>query len=219
MRWSSNLISKNFAACFILLVSSSSARLGFKLPEGWLWQRIRLTAFFSSAFFRINLGSATVPVIPPWLTISKWVTLFAWFKNRTANSSFEWSFKMIWMKFATSRLSFNACFPRMLPACLLLPSSRAAAIAMALASPMPLTLMMSFTESFPSSFRLFFPNKRISFARSTADFSLVPWCMRMASNSESLKAAAVLLSNFSLGLSSFAQFLIEYFSACIFRPQ
>ena len=80
MIWSKRVMSNNFAASFNFFVSSSSARLGCRLPEGWLWQRMMLTASSSMAFFKMIRGSATVPVIPPSLMISKWLMRLAWFK-------------------------------------------------------------------------------------------------------------------------------------------
>ncbi len=63
--WSSTLISWYLPASFILADSSSSALLGFKFPLGWLWAKMMETDSDFIAAARINLGSATVPVIPP----------------------------------------------------------------------------------------------------------------------------------------------------------
>ena len=63
--------------------------------------------------------------------------------------------------------------------------------------------------SLPSSLKLLLPSFITSLANSTADLSLCPLLIKIAINSESLKAAAPLLISFSRGLSSIAQFLIE----------
>ncbi len=115
---------------------------------------------------------------------------------------------------ATSELDAMMGLVKLKDACLRRPSSSAAVIEMALASPIPFTDIRSFTVSFPNSFRLSLPSLRMSLASSMALFSRLPVLIRMANNSESLKEAEPLDSNFSLGLSSFAHCFIEYFCSC-----
>src|SRR6516225_7452291 len=104
---------------------------------------------------------------------------------------------------------------RDIAACLLLPNSMAALMVIALASPIPLIFISSLTDNLPNSGRLCLLACNISCARSSAVLFFVPWLIKMASNSESLRDMGFLLSSFSLGLSSFAHPLIEYFSDCM----
>jgi hypothetical protein len=64
MTWSKTEISKKSPACFNFLVSSKSAWLGLRLPDGWLCTKISALAKWSSADLNISLGSAMVPAIP-----------------------------------------------------------------------------------------------------------------------------------------------------------
>ncbi len=121
------------------------ALLGRRLPEGWLWQRIRLTASSSSAFFRMIRGSATVPVIPPELTISKCMILLARFRKTTAKISCGRSLNLACRYLATDELLVTSGLSRFSVASRRRPSSRAAAILMALAIPIPL-IFIKFTE-------------------------------------------------------------------------
>ena len=100
-----------------------------------------------------------------------------------------------------SRFSVSVSF-------LLLPSSSAATIEIAFASPMPLNFIKSCTESLASSFRLFPNRDRILFASSTAVSFFVPDLMRMAMSSTSVSICLPFKRSFSRGRSSSAQLFI-----------
>ena len=84
---------------------------------------------------------------------------------------------------------------------LLTPNSKAAAIVMAFASPMPLIFifLISDTGNEPSRFKSFFVADNRFFAISNAEKDVVPLLMRMANNSEWLKECAPFNNNFFLG--------------------
>ena len=50
---------------WLLFVSKSSALLGERLPDGWLWQQARMVALASTASFIMIRMSAEVSLIPP----------------------------------------------------------------------------------------------------------------------------------------------------------
>ncbi len=164
----------------------------------------------SRAFFRMILGSATVPVMPPELMTSKWSILFARFRKTTAKISCGRSRNLACRNFAMPVLLLICGFSRLSVASLRLPNSIAAAIVTAFASPMPLIFMSSLTDSLPSSTRLFLLRCMTSRPRSTADRSRVPFCMRMDSSSTSLRLAAPSSRNFSRGLSVCAHDLMGF---------
>jgi hypothetical protein len=204
------VMSSRLAACLIFWVMASSARLGRVLPLGWLWQRTRDVALCSSAFFRMTRGSATVPVMPPSLMISIWITLLPRLRNTTANTSCCRYSRCARRKWAISALLVTR-MALLSDVLLRMPSSSAAAILMALTSPIPFTFL--FTSSLTLklvSFRRSFPTlSSNSCATCTAERSRVPALMRMASSSESLRVSAPLSSNFLRGWSSSAHCLIE----------
>lgn len=70
----------SFPASIVLFVRSLSATEGERLPEGWLWQRIKLVASRRMASLKTNLTSKTVPVIPPEETFLISIILLARFK-------------------------------------------------------------------------------------------------------------------------------------------
>jgi hypothetical protein len=75
------------AASFNCLVILLSASLGSKLPEGWLWAKIKEVAYFSNADFKTSLTSITVPVIPPIESFSEHKIALRRLMNKTQNSS------------------------------------------------------------------------------------------------------------------------------------
>ena len=52
-----------------------SASLGATLPEGWLWHSIIAVALFSRAILKMRFGSADVPLMPPSLIFTSFITL------------------------------------------------------------------------------------------------------------------------------------------------
>ena len=215
MMWSSMVMSSNIAASFSFCVKSSSARLGLKFPEGWLWHTIILTAFCCNAFFKMIRGSATVPVIPPSLTISKWLIRLALLRKRTANTSCRRSCKRTCKYRAISALQVTCFLSSGSEACLLLPSSNAALIKAALAFPIPFNPAISCGVSRPYSWRFCLANSINSMPSSTAVFSRFPDCSKIPISSEVLSCSTPILSNFSRGRSSLDQSRIAFFSAII----
>ena len=99
-------MSKYFAASLILKVRASSARLGFKFPEGWLWHKTMEVASSSSAFYTVN-GSLTPGVDistvaketnrpGPLFQVSGGINYsFAWMDNRLATLGVEYFFNQL----------------------------------------------------------------------------------------------------------------------------
>lgn len=210
IRWSSSFMSISFAASLSLLVSSLSATLGFVLPDGWLCAMIIWLALYSRQFFSIIRTSTTVDVMPPLLISSYFSTLRAWFRYITQNTSWFRSCSSGSTMLAASLLLCMVMRSSPSLICLRRPSSIAAHMVMPRASPMPFTFCSSSTFSLPSSFRLLLAMPSISLARSSADFSLVPLDISMASSSASVSAAAPFYSIFSRGRSSSVQFFMLF---------
>ena len=90
----------------------------------------------------------------------------------------------------------------------LLPNSNAAAMEMALASPIPLNCMSWDTDIFPNVFKLFSEEAKMRWHNCTALSFREPEPIKIASNSESDKVDLPFRRNFSRGRSSSAHWLI-----------
>src|SRR5690606_24145763 len=91
---------------------------------------------------------------------------------------------------------------------LLRPSSMAAIMVKALASPIPLKEVSCFRFIFPNWFKLFWEEERILLHRSTALSLVLPDPIRIARSSASVKDNLPFAISFSLGRSPVAQFFI-----------
>jgi len=101
-------------------------------------------------------------------------------------------------------LIFSASFLRR-------PSSNAAIIEIALASPIPLNFKRSLIDNLPIAKRSLFTEAKTRLDKSTADSFLDPEPIIMASNSALVSAALPFTKSFSLGRSSSAQDEIAIF--------
>ena len=89
-----------------------------------------------------------------------------------------------------------------------LPSSKAAIIEIAFASPIPLKAINCEIDSFPKAFKLVSTLAKIRLLKPTADSFLLPEPIKIAINSASLKTLLPFNISFSRGLSSSDQFVI-----------
>ena len=80
-------MSNSAAAAFIRPVSSMSALLGLRFPDGWLWHTIMERASLAIAGFIISFISTSVAFIAPWLTLNESVMRLPLLSRITQNSS------------------------------------------------------------------------------------------------------------------------------------
>ncbi len=144
-------MSKKRAASLIFKVSSSSALLGLRLPEGWLWQSIRLTAFSSRAFLRMILRIGNRAGDPAGTDNFKVNDLVGPVQEDYGKYFVVEIAEQCLQVPGNRRLLVTTGLSRFSVAKRRLPSSRAATMLMALASPIPL-IFNKFTNGKPAQF-------------------------------------------------------------------
>ena len=157
-------------------------------PDGWLWTNTNAAARMASARPKTNLGSTTVPVNPPREMHISANTRLERRNNTIQNSSCCKSANLLAKRMCTSRLLLNTVPCRRWLCSRRRPNSIAAATTVALAGPMPSTVVKLSMGQVAKLWRQPCANSYTSWAKSCAFLPLCPVPRSKARSSCSFKA-------------------------------